>query len=300
MYIYLPTKSNQREYLSYFPQVLRDKLSEIPEAGICEVRLSINRPVVIKYSHGRYFISNTGKLIKDINDAFICSRNILQKICENITEFSPYAYEEELKNAFITIRGGHRIGLAGEVKSGQIRNLSNISSINFRIAHEHKGIANDIFQYVYTDSRVKNTIILSPPMCGKTSMLRDLIRLLSEKLIKVGICDTRGEIAAVYDGTPNMDIGDADVITGVDKAIGMNMLLRCMSPDVIACDELGSHEDFKAVENLFHSGVSVIATAHAKDRHEFIKSLTSKAFNDSFDTIITLKGIGEISEVYHG
>ena len=136
-------------------------------------------------------------------------------------------------------------------------------------------------------------------MCGKTTLLRDIVRLLSKNLIKVGICDTRGEIAASYDGEINMDVGDADVITGTEKSTGMMMLLRCMSPEVIACDELGSVEDFKTVEMLMHSGVSVIATAHAQSREALDKSLKEKNFNESFETIITLCGTGEICEVYN-
>ena len=130
MYIYSPNKSNSSEYISFFSYNLQDKLAKVPEIGLCEIRLSVNRPIILKYNQGRYFLSNTGSLTENPMEACICSRNELMKICERITEFSPYAYEDELKNSYITVRGGHRIGLAGEIKSGQVRNLGNISSIN--------------------------------------------------------------------------------------------------------------------------------------------------------------------------
>ncbi len=299
MYVLTNTNPEYAEYLSYFPKTLKDKLERTSKDMLCEIRIGKNRPIVLKYTYGRFYINTSGELSKTPHEATVCTDRDFLNLCENITEFSIYAHEDELKNAFITVKGGHRIGFAGEIKSGRIRNLRDITSINFRIAHEHTGIAERVLPYVLSDARVKNTIIVSPPMCGKTTLLRDMVRLLSKNLIKVGICDTRGEIAASYDGRINMDIGDADVITGTEKAIGMMMLLRCMSPEVIACDELGSIEDFKTVETLMHSGVSVIATAHAQGREALYKSLKEKNFNESFETVITLCGTGEICEVYN-
>lgn len=299
MYILTNGQIQTSRYLSYLPPSLRDAVSSSPQEGLCEIRLRRARPVMLYYTDGSFYLSSGGGRTKNISEAYIVGARELLRACELVFEFSLYAHEDELSNGFVTIRGGHRIGIAGDVRDGKIRGCGDITSLNYRIAHEHIGISEPLLPEIIKNGRVLNTLIVSPPMCGKTSLLRDIIRTVSARGTKVGVCDTRGELAAVYDGVPGMDIGDADIISGAPKAVGMTMLLRCMSPDVIACDELGAIDDVKAAGQIFGCGVSLIATAHSSSRTEVFTRSEMKPLKDNFECIITLGGIGEIREVYH-
>ena len=184
---------------------------------------------------------------------------------------SIYAYEEERRKGVMTLEGGHRVGLAGEMvfTEGQGYILKYIRYMNIRVAHEVKGIAEQIIPWISTSQDVYNTLIVSPPGIGKTTLLRDTIRLLSngnsQKLgCAVGIIDERGELAAAYRGGASMDCGcRTDVITGGTKREGVNRLLRTFAPRVIAMDEIGLAEDVDAIRYACVSGCSVIATIHA-------------------------------------
>ena len=300
MYILSGKGVKSRDYLSYFPTSIAEMIEKSPNENLCEIRLRPARPIILYYGRDAYFISENSGLTNNQENAFILTKTDFIRICELVVEFSVYAHEGELRNGFVTVKGGHRIGFAGNVTFGSIRNVHDITSINFRIAHEHIGIGNSVINNIITDNNIKNTIILSPPMCGKTSLLRDLVRIISELGYKTGVCDTRGEIAAVYDGQPYMNIGDADVITGADKVFGMTMLLRCMSPDVIVCDELGSKEDADTVSSILSSGVSVIASVHAEDFEELKSKRVFKELCEKFECFITLSGIGNVCEVCYG
>ena len=201
-----------------------------------------------------------------------------------ISDYSLYAWQEELRNGFLTIQGGHRIGLAGGTTSqnGQISGISYLTFFNIRVAHERIGCAKEILPWLYADlfqNTVHNTLIISPPGAGKTTLLRDCIRSLSygdwgksddmcmEKSVqgmKVGLVDERSEVAASYHGIPQNDIGPrTDVLDGCNKPEGIQMLLRTMSPQVIAVDELGTEQDFLAVEQAAYGGCKILGTVHA-------------------------------------
>ncbi len=299
MYILTNEQAAKTGYLSYLPPAVRNAVCAAPQEGLCEIRLRRARPAMLYYTDGRYYIAQQGGRTKNPEQSYIVGARELIRACELVFEFSLYAHEDELQQGFVTIRGGHRIGIAGGARAGRICGFSDVGSLNYRIAHEHIGIAEPILPDIIGKTRVNNTIIISPPMCGKTSLLRDLSRALSVRGIRVGICDTRAEIAAVYEGMPGMDIADADVLSGMSKSAGMMMLLRCMSPDVIVCDELGGAEDAAAAEQIFGCGVSLLAAAHAADRRELFLRPDMKSLAKRFECVITLGGIGEIREVYH-
>lgn len=298
MYVFSNNLTQKKQYLSYLPYDLSELVSRCDTENLCEIRLRKLQPVVLSYVDGCVFLAKHGGITTDIRDAYVIGQKELKQAVELILEFSIYAHQDSLKNGFVTIRGGHRIGIAGEVVDGTIKNFSDVTSLNYRIAKEHIGIAEPVADKIMTDGKVKNTLIISPPMCGKTSLLRDLIRVVSKRGVKVGICDTRGEIAAVYDGVPSMDIGYADVVSGAEKAFSMEMLLRCMAPEVIACDELGNEADVTACKKLFGCGVGIIATAHKKDIDDLKKGAVAQ-IADEFECIVVLKNIGCDAEVLY-
>ena len=181
-----------------------------------------------------------------------------------------------MRNGFFTIQGGHRIGVAGRTvcEQGKILSFRNISCINIRVARQKKGCATKLLPWLTDGDNIYNTLLLSPPGLGKTTMLRDCIRLLSEgnSILpgkKVGVVDERSELAASYFGVPQNDLGNrTDVLDNCPKAEGMRLLLRSMSPQILAVDELGSKEDYLAVEEALHCGCRIIGTMHARDVFE--------------------------------
>ena len=185
---------------------------------------------------------------------------------------SMYAYEEEISRGYLTLPGGHRMGLVGEAvltDGGRVRNLKYISGMNIRISHEVKGAADRLLPWVYVEGRLMNTLILSPPGCGKTTILRDLVRQVSDGNRfshgrTVGVVDERSEIAGTFRGMAQNDVGmRTDVLDGCPKAEGMMLLLRSMAPELIAVDELGGEEEIRSVRQALKCGCTVLATMHA-------------------------------------
>lgn len=251
------------------------QLSSLVQKRIEEIRIRINRPIELVIQNESYFLTENGELSPLPENGMIATSEDGQKIMNLISRHSVYAIEEELRRGYITIHGGHRVGIVGRavVEEGKVRILKDITSFNIRIAKELKGIANPIVPMLIQEKKVVNTLIISPPRCGKTTLLRDIVRLLSSGIKelsdsghKVAVVDERSEIASCIEGIPQNDLGPrVDVLDACPKAEGMMMLIRSMSPDVIVCDEIGSREDANAILEAIHAGVSIIATAHGND-----------------------------------
>ena len=287
-----------KEKFAYLPKRIRGFLRFLDEEETEEIRLRTNRPLVVKTREGTYFITYGARLSKNrVNTVFVTKEDIddaLNLICKS----SVYAYEDKIKKGFITIPEGHRVGICGEVvvRDKEISFIKSISGLNYRIAHEIKGAADDVMKDIIRNGRVVNTLIISPPGAGKTTLLRDIARKLSDRGKNISIIDERDEIAAMCDAVPGFDVGAfSDVLTGCTKKAGIEMLLRSMSPEVIITDELGDTEDFNAVKEAHFKGVSVIATMHG-DNFMSIKDLSE----DFFECIIVLSkrlGVGTVEEI---
>ena len=282
------------DVLDYLAENIKDEIKKYisDTQDIEEIRLRIKKPIIIKNSIGNKLLIH------------IVSKEELLETFQKVCEQSIYSYQKQICEGFITIRGGHRVGITGScvIENGKIININYISSLNFRIAREKKDVSNSIIKYIVNENDVNNTLIISKPGCGKTTILRDLVRKISTKKT-CGIVDERGEIAAMYKGVPQNDIGIlSDVMDNCTKSEGMKMLIRSMSPEVIICDEIGSKQDIEAINYAMCSGVKGIFTAHGDSLEEILLNEQIKQLLKKYiiQTIIILndKKRGEIKRIY--
>lgn len=274
-----PLEREKETVLQFFPEKLREPWQncKIDWGGIVEIRLRVNCPVILRTCTGEQLLQNN----KETNVIY-CEKE-MEDIFRHLCHDSVYAYEEERRQGYMTLAGGHRIGITGEViyKEGQGYIVKYIRYMNIRIAHEITGVAEPIMQYLYQKGEPCNTLLISPPAAGKTTLLRDIIRLYADGSkrgmdesnrehllcngVNVGVIDERGEIAGAYRGSASLHCGmRTDVITGGDKRNGVEILVRTFAPRVIAMDEIGNQQDAEAIFYAGVSGCSILATAHGK------------------------------------
>ncbi len=263
------------EILPYLPCRIKYELMKADMSvleDIEEIRLRAGKPVMLTYRGGDGFLHEGGQVLRKLCMSMLVTMDELAEVVYKISENSWYAYQDDINRGFITIRGGHRIGIIGTpvIESNKIINMKDISSLNIRIAREVIGCGEKTVKYLVNGSRdIYNTLIISPPGMGKTTLLRDIIRLVSNGFttgfsgLKVGVIDERGELAASCRGIPQNDLGcRTDVIHGIHKKDGMEIMLRSMSPNVIALDELGNPEDVCTILQVMNAGIRIMATAH--------------------------------------
>jgi stage III sporulation protein AA len=270
------------------PTSLEKLISSLPMdimKSLEEIRIRQNRPLEIIYGDQYRFVSVHGELLEWPEHAYRPSKDDCVKLIDLLSNHSLYTMEEQLKRGFITIRGGHRVGITGKVvlEKSVIRHIRDITCFNIRIARELPGIAVPVLPYLLDSATrsVHQTLIVSPPQQGKTTLVRDVARLISYgriketfpwKGLKVAIVDERSELAACIDGVPSFDVGPrTDVLDACPKAEGMMMMIRSMSPDVIVVDEIGRAEDATSIHEAMYAGIRIMATVHGNDVGDILR-----------------------------
>ena len=257
------------EILSIFPGMLREALAElrVNTNNLQEIRIRAGRPVTVLCGNREYI---SGRVTDGAQ---------VNEILAYLSSYSLYAYEDEIRQGFLSLPGGHRVGLSGRtvLESRKIKTITEISSLNIRFAHEIRGCADGLLPHLWENGRLLHTLIVSAPGRGKTTLLRDCIRQISNGSpynggMRVGVVDERSEIAGSFRGVPGNDVGmRTDVLDGCPKAEGMMMLIRSMSPKVIAVDEIGSSDELAALMTAMHCGCVLLATVHGSSMEELRK-----------------------------
>ncbi len=282
------------EMVRYLPMEQRKNIDRDTIENAEEIRLRVGQPLEIVMGDAK------------IQRYAVVTRMQMRECLNYLTGYSPYAMEEEMRQGFFTIEGGHRVGISGRASchreaGGTVTDcVSDISAVNIRVAHEVRGCAANLIPWMRCGEGWYHTILFSGPGVGKTSYLRDLIRILSSgeglhRGYKVGVVDERSEIAACHRGVPQNDLGErCDVLDNCPKSVGMRMLLRSMSPEMIVVDELGENADLEAVREAMHSGVYVLGTVHAGNIEEAQRKMRLADESGSRDSVrwIELKRYG--------
>lgn len=243
--------------------------SGINDEELQEIRLRVNQPLLAKVAGKEMLISDRGKTV------YVTAEQI-KECFAYISQYSYYAFAEEISRGYLTVPGGHRVGIGGKViwEDGRCKGMRHISFLNIRVSHQVKNCGLPVLPLIYERGRVKNTLIISPPGAGKTTLMRDLIRLISEGNPygygqNVSVVDERSELAACYQGIPQNDLGPrCDVLDGVEKAVGISMMVRSMNPQVVAVDEIGGKADVEAMAEAARCGCGILATAHGSGIEE--------------------------------
>lgn len=283
-------------WLKILPDPVREALNHLPVQQIYELRLRVNAPTVVFIDAQRFTLPTP-----------LITREDLDNVVHKAAEYAIYAVLDQMVQGFITIRGGVRIGLAGELvmADGQVAAISNISSLCLRLPHQVKNCAYPVLPYIFDLKRPAKTLIIAPPGAGKTTLLRDIAKQIGNKYPQLNtlILDERGELAAAYQGENQLDVGNADVITGGNKSFGFLNGLRSLRPDVVITDEIATADDAEMVRNAARSGVIVMASTHAADldevRHKpYLCDLYNEGVFDRYVVLTTGERAGEVVGVF--
>lgn len=305
------------EILRMFPEKSRYRWQEAARVAekLQEIRLRADMPLSILVDDRERFLDPHGKIVDRQECAARPTAGELEEILAHLCQYSIYAYADEIRQGFLTVQGGHRVGLAGQVileDNNRVRNLKYIRYLNIRIAHEKIGAAEPLLPHLYNSvGQVRNTLLISPPGCGKTTMLRDMIRSISDGTrygagVNVSVVDERSEIAGSYLGVAQSDVGcRTDVLDGCPKNEGMMMLIRAMAPQVLAVDELGSLEDIQALRMASGCGCRLLATIHGGSLEEvwnkkYMRYVMEDGLFERYVVLDRAQGVCRIVGIYDG
>ncbi|MDR3178454.1 MAG: Flp pilus assembly complex ATPase component TadA [Oscillospiraceae bacterium] len=291
---------------------LLNNISENIKSKVQEIRLRVNCPLMICCRQNSYFLDSKGNLEENIMSS--CKLLTKEDINENfkrICDYSVYSHQEEISLCYVTIKGGHRVGISGTatVLGSKIIGIRDISSLNIRIARQSLGCANKILESLINlgSGKIQGTLIAGEPSCGKTTILRDLARQLSigTKIPrkKVTIIDERLEIAGTLEETWQNDVGLCDVLANITKGCAMLCALRSLSPEILVCDEVGDKSDIQSIRQVLNSGVQTISTIHAGSVEELLRKDQGRELlkTGAFQNIVIMKGRAtplEIKKIY--
>ncbi|WP_446899352.1 stage III sporulation protein AA [Clostridium sp. LBM24168] len=291
-----------KEILNILPEKLKREVREFSDSyNLQEIRIKIGKPLIVQLGS------------KEILCKYNPTSEDLNTIVKRMSNYSIYAFEEEIRRGYITVNGGHRIGICGRcvIDKNEVKTIKDISSLNIRICREIPGCSNKLMKFILDGDNVINTIIISPPKCGKTTLVRDITKNISDGINsmdfrgkKVCVIDERSEIGACFMGVPQLNIGTrTDVMDGCLKSEGIIMAIRSMSPDVIICDEIGSQSDMESIVTALNSGVSLITTIHGYGIEDLYSRPVFKDIveNKVFKRAVVLsarKGAGTVEYIY--
>ena len=282
-------------------------ITNINPKAIIELRLRTNKPIQIRTTQWFYLCLNG--LTMNANEALACTQQELEDLVFCACNHSVFAHNDELKQGFLTLTNGMRIGISGELvfENGEPKTIKNFSSVNIRFAKEIKNCSLKALKFLCEDDKFLSTLVVSPPNCGKTTFIRDLCYQLSSRKIENNllVVDERNEICASLGGVPSFDLGESvDFYSYATKKFGIINGIRTMSPDVIVVDELATKEDLEALLYAVASGVKIIATVHSQDYQSLALKPLFDGLNlgDIFDRFVVLSnqnGIGTVESIFN-
>lgn len=302
------------EILCLFPEGIRDRWREVAGQAedLQEIRLRAGMPTAVWIANRESFVDLQGRIVDRPEKAARSSADELEELLKHLCRYSVYAFADEIRQGFLTVQGGHRAGLSGQVildQDGRIKNMKYIRYLNIRIAHQIRGAADALMPCLFEEGRVMSTLLISPPGGGKTTMLRDLIRQVSDGTaygsgVNVSVVDERSEIAGSYLGVAQNDVGlRTDVLDGCPKVEGMMQLIRSMAPQVLAVDEVGSLADVKALQMAGGCGCKLLATIHGGSMEEvrqkdYMRYVMEQRLFERYVMMDRRRGACRIVEVY--